>query len=118
MEENKTEDFYGSNSNQGIENIQEEHEFSFADSLPEYSGEKVYSMDEIYVGNLSLEANDHDIRKIFRNFGDIKLIRTSKTKKGKKKYAYICFNHDATSALSANGHLLHGCKLVVERYLR
>jgi hypothetical protein len=63
---------------------------------------------EIFIGNLSIDTEENDLRNEFKEFGDILDIRIHKSQ-NKKCYAFVRFltKEQAKSALSKNGEILN-----------
>ncbi len=63
---------------------------------------------EIFIGNLSIDTEEDDLRKLFTEFGDILDIRIHKTQT-KKCYAFVRFltKEQAKLAISKNGVILN-----------
>ena len=76
----------------------------------------------IYVGNISFQTNEEDLRKFFMDFcqdikGNFKVnLKTNSFNGGPKGYAYIEFDNeeDIANALKANGEKLDGRELIVQ----
>jgi cold-inducible RNA-binding protein len=72
---------------------------------------------KIYVGNLSYDANEQDLEKLFNDFGknlQIKLIKDLETGRS-KGFAFIEFenNSNAQAALQTDGKEFQGRRLKV-----
>ena len=73
--------------------------------------------EQLYVGNLSYQVNNHQLKKVFSRYGEIETVRVIKnTKTGRSKgFAFVTFADTtaAKKALAENGQDLRGRALVV-----
>eukprot|EP00727_Mastigamoeba_balamuthi_P006667 m51a1_g2620 putative squamous cell carcinoma antigen recognized by t-cells 3 (805) ;mRNA; r:532367-535508 len=72
----------------------------------------------LHVSNLQFALKDVDVRDVFKEYGDILAVRMGKDPHGRSKgFAFVEFatEQGATDALAANGKLVRGREMHVER---
>lgn len=73
--------------------------------------------EQLYVGNLSYQINNHQLKEFFSKYGDVHTVRVIKNNRtGRSKgFAFITFENvrHAKKALTANGEQLRGRPLVI-----
>ena len=73
--------------------------------------------EQLYVGNLSYQVSNHQLKQLFSRYGEVETVRIIKhTKTGRSKgFAFVTYTNTkaAKKALGANGQDLRGRAMVV-----